>query len=98
MSDGFVMELCGNRAAWQIVPDGIESIDLDVVGNTIIDAGYTGEIKVLFHNNGSTSIKIEQGDKIAQLIPTKVVNFEVKEVDELFQTQRGGNGFGSTGK
>ncbi|MEC7229419.1 MAG: hypothetical protein VXV95_05140 [Candidatus Thermoplasmatota archaeon] len=41
MSDGFVMELCGNRAAWQIVPDGIESIDLDVVGNTIIDAGYT---------------------------------------------------------
>ena len=64
----------------------------------VIDAGYTGEIKVLFHNNGSTSIKIEQGDKIAQLIPTKVVNFEVKEVDELFQTQRGGNGFGSTGK
>ena len=30
----------------------------------VIDAGYTGEIKVLFHNNGSTSIKIEQGDKI----------------------------------
>ena len=41
MSDGFVMELCGNRAAWQIVPDGIESIDLEVVGNTIVSAGYT---------------------------------------------------------
>ena len=41
MTDGFVMELCGNRAAWQIVPDGIESIDLEVVGNTIVSAGYT---------------------------------------------------------
>ena len=64
----------------------------------VIDAGYTGEIKVLFHNNSSTSIKIEQGDKIAQLVPQPVVNFEVHEVDELYQTQRGDNGFGSTGK
>ena len=64
----------------------------------VIDAGYTGEIKVLFHNNSSTSIKIEQGDKIAQLVPQPVVNFEVEEVEELFETKRGKNGFGSTGK
>jgi dUTP pyrophosphatase len=64
----------------------------------VIDAGYTGEIKVLFHNNNATAIKIEQGDKIAQLVPTKVVSFEVEEVDELFETKRGENGFGSTGK
>ena len=35
MTDGFVMELCGNRAAWQIVPENIDSIDLESVGNTI---------------------------------------------------------------
>ena len=64
----------------------------------VIDDGYTGEIKVLFHNVSSTSIKIEKGDKIAQLVPTKVVNFEVEEVDELFEKKRGKNGFGSTGK
>ena len=64
----------------------------------VIDAGYTGEIKILFHNNSSTAIKIEQGDKMAQLVPTKVVNFEVEEVDELFKTRRGSKGFGSTGK
>ena len=64
----------------------------------VIDAGYTGEIKVLFHNNSSTAIKIEQGDKIAQLVPQPVVNFEVEEVEELFETKRGKNGFGSTGK
>ena len=64
----------------------------------VIDAGYTGEIKVLFHNNSATSIKIEHGDKIAQLVPQPVVNFEVEEVEELFETKRGKNGFGSTGK
>tara|TARA_B100001564_G_C20365314_1_gene545326 strand:- start:294 stop:566 length:273 start_codon:yes stop_codon:yes gene_type:complete len=41
MSDGFAMELCGNKAAWQIVPDGVTSIDLDRVGQVIQDAGYT---------------------------------------------------------
>jgi dUTP pyrophosphatase len=64
----------------------------------VIDAGYTGEIKVFFHNASNTSIKIEKGDKIAQLVPTKVINFEIEEVDELFETKRGNNGFGSTGK
>jgi len=65
----------------------------------VIDAGYTGEIKVLFHNsNSDKDVIIEKGDKIAQLIPTKVVGFELQEVDELFNTKRGNNGFGSTGK
>ena len=64
----------------------------------VIDSGYTGEIKVLFNNQSNTSIKIEKGDKIAQLVPTKVINFEVEEVNELFQTKRGDNGFGSTGR
>ena len=40
MSDGFVMELCGNRAAWQIEVDGIESIDLEAVGQKIEADGY----------------------------------------------------------
>ncbi|MCH1422631.1 MAG: hypothetical protein L7U62_03955 [Candidatus Poseidoniaceae archaeon] len=41
MDDGFVMELCGNKASWQIVPDGITSIDLEKVGASIQQAGYT---------------------------------------------------------
>lgn len=40
MSEGFVMELCGNKAAWQIVPDGITSINLENVGRLIEEAGY----------------------------------------------------------
>ena len=41
MSDGFAMELCGNKAAWQIVPEGVTSINLDKVGQIIQEAGYT---------------------------------------------------------
>ncbi len=64
----------------------------------VIDAGYTGEIKIFFHNVNQTSVKIDKGDKIAQLVPKKVISFEIEEIDKLHQTQRGDNGFGSTGK
>ena len=45
MSDGFAMELCGNRAAWQIVPDGIDSVNLDIVGPVIEASGYIAEVR-----------------------------------------------------
>ena len=41
MSDDFVMELCGNKAAWQVVPADISSIDLEEVAKKITNAGYT---------------------------------------------------------
>ena len=43
--DSFVMEMCGNRAAWQIQVDGIEKIDLEAVGSKIESAGYTVGIR-----------------------------------------------------
>ena len=41
MGDGFAMELCGNKAAWQIVPEGISSINLERVGQIIQESGYS---------------------------------------------------------
>tara|TARA_B100000767_G_scaffold275450_1_gene312467 strand:- start:3658 stop:3933 length:276 start_codon:yes stop_codon:yes gene_type:complete len=38
--DAFVMEMCGNKSAWQIAVDGIEKINLEKVGKKIEDAGY----------------------------------------------------------
>ena len=38
--DSFVMEMCGNRAAWQIVVDGVDNIDLEKVGKRIQEDGY----------------------------------------------------------
>jgi dUTP pyrophosphatase len=75
----------------------------------VIDAGYRGEIVVLmsafaatqFVTAGATyvgdPIKIEAGQKIAQMIPVPVLTGEVVEVDALPPSSRGENGFGSSG-
>ena len=64
----------------------------------IIDCGYTGELKVLAINNSDVPIKIEDGERICQLILFNLVHTKFVEVIELPQTDRGVNGFGSTGK
>ncbi len=43
--DSFVMEMCGNKSAWQIEVDGIDSVDLEAVGAKIEAAGYTVGIR-----------------------------------------------------
>ena len=64
----------------------------------LIDSGYRGEIKVIVINLARThSIRIERGEKIAQLVIQKVTPIELKEVDELPASDRGEGGFGSTG-
>ena len=45
MSEGFAMELCGNQASWQIVPDGVTSIDLEQVGARIVESGYEAGVQ-----------------------------------------------------
>ena len=64
----------------------------------VIDAGYTGEIKVLLFNSSNEFYVVGKGDKIAQMIPTEVISFEVKRVEAHHNTSRGQGGFGSTGK
>lgn len=65
----------------------------------LIDSGYRGEIKVIVVNLDQRGmIKIERGDKIAQLVVQKVERVELDEVEDLPETQRGSGGFGSTGR
>lgn len=65
----------------------------------LIDAGYRGEIKVIVVNlDLHEDIKIDRGDKIAQLVIQPVATALLEEVDELPQTQRGEGGFGHTGR
>jgi hypothetical protein len=45
MSDGFAMELCGNQASWQIVPEGITSIDLEQVAAKIVESGFEAGVQ-----------------------------------------------------
>jgi len=62
-----------------------------------IDSGYRGEIRVIVINHGAEEFKIEKGTKIAQMIFNKVEEAEFEEVEELDNTKRGEEGFGSTG-
>ncbi len=63
-----------------------------------IDADYRGEIKVILANLGDAPFAIARGDRIAQLVPAIVQRAELHEVDTLDTTDRGGGGFGSTGR
>ena len=67
-------------------------------GTGVIDSGYIGNIKVMLENNGTSVYVIKPYEtKIAQIVimPIALVTFDI--VSSLEETQRGINGFGSTG-
>ena len=70
------------------------------IGAGVIDADYRGEIFICFINNSNDKIySIKKGDRIAQLILTKIERFDIiNNVETHDETLRGSNGFGSTGK
>lgn len=63
----------------------------------VIDPGYTGSIVVRMENNSYKNHYVNAGDKIAQLVIVRCETPEMEEVDDLEETERGENGFGSTG-
>lgn len=64
----------------------------------VIDNGYTGEIKIALYNSTDEVQVVYSGDKIAQLILLPVINYRIREVDEIESSDgRGSDGFGSTG-
>lgn len=64
----------------------------------VVDSGYRGEVRVVMINLGDAPFSIEKGMKIAQMLIQPVNSVEVTEVEELEDTTRGEDGFGSTGK
>ena len=64
----------------------------------VIDSDYRGEFMVALHNHGSQQQRVENGERIAQLVIAPVFTPGFREVEELSDTARGTGGFGSTGK
>ena len=62
-----------------------------------IDPDYRGEVKVILINLGNKPFKIKRGDRIAQMVISKIAYARIKEVSELPSTTRGEGGFGHTG-
>ncbi len=63
----------------------------------LIDSGYTGSLKVFMFNHGVEPLRIKRGDRIAQLVIVPCLLEEPETVENLEATERGENGFGSTG-
>ena len=67
-------------------------------GTGIIDSTYRGEIKVPLSSRDNRMERVEKGERIAQLVITKIPAIEVVVVDDLSDTERGTGGFGSSGR
>jgi dUTP pyrophosphatase len=83
---GFVKSKSGLNVKHGLTADGV------------IDSHYTGSICVKLYNHTDTDYHFKAGDKIAQLVILPCVLLPLEEVDILEDTDRGENGFGSTGR
>lgn len=82
---GFIKSKSGLNVKHGLTADGV------------IDAHYTGSIRVKLYNHTHEPYRFKAGDKIAQLVIVPCLLPELELVDSLEETDRGGNGFGSTG-
>ncbi len=64
----------------------------------VCDSDYRGEYIVALHNDSSAEQVVRNGDRIAQLVVMPYLAVDFCEVDALDETERGGGGFGSTGR
>lgn len=69
-----------------------------ITGEGVIDSGYTGSIVVKLYNNSDTDYTVGAGDKISQIVLLPIFTPELEQVETLEDTERGGKGFGSSGK
>jgi hypothetical protein len=81
------MEMCGNKAAWQIIVDGIDKINLESVGSNIEAAGYvvgiksrlawtfSGPAELTLYPSGKLLVKTEDKGLAAQIAEDHVKNW-----------------------
>lgn len=64
----------------------------------VIDSDYRGEVIVAIHNDSDTEKEVDPDERIAQLVILPFLTWDINEVEELGDTDRGKGGFGSTGR
>lgn len=97
---GISIELPVNYEAQIRSRSGLSLKNVIVVNSPgTIDCNYRGEIKVILLYNGIDSKRmiIDKGDRIAQMVINKLPKVEIIEVDNLSDSNRGSDGFGSSG-
>ena len=94
---GFALEFPNGNAARVVDKSSISKAGLHTMGG-VFDAGYRGEYNTHLVNLSSEAYTVEAGDKVSQLMILPVVIAELEETDTLGESERGAQGFGSTGK
>ena len=69
----------------------------NLIGEGVVDSGFSGSIRVKLYNLGDTDYQILRGDKIIQMVIMPCVYCEFTEVEQFADSERGTGGFGSTG-
>ena len=93
---GFAIELPEGYEAVIRPRSGLSKMGI-VVATGTIDADFRGEVKACITNNTGGDFEIKNLERICQMKIQKAERFEFEAVDELSETERGENGFGSTG-
>ncbi|MBC9073916.1 dUTP diphosphatase [Thauera sp. CAU 1555] len=98
---GLAIHLADPGLAAMILPrSGLGHKHGIVLGNLVglIDSDYQGQIFVSVWNRGRETFTIQPMERIAQLVVVPVLQVGFNVVDDFARSERGGNGFGSTGK
>ena len=74
------------------------NVKYGITSEGVIDAGYTGSIVVKLYNNSGYEYRVKAGDKISQLVLLPIITPDLELSDTLEDSDRGANGFGSTGR
>lgn len=74
------------------------NVNQDISSEGVIDVGYTGSIVAKLYNHGDKDYTVMKGDKITQLVIMPYIAPDIEVVDELEASDRGDNGFGSSGR
>lgn len=69
-----------------------------ITSEGVIDVGYTGSIRVKLYNLSDKPYEFKAGDKISQLVVMPILTPTFEQVEEFEATERGDNGFGSSGR
>lgn len=74
------------------------NVKYGITSEGVIDCGYTGSIRVKLYNNSNNHYVFEAGDKITQLVIIPIADTELVISRDLEESERGSNGFGSSGR
>lgn len=70
----------------------------NLIGEGVVDSGFSGSIRVKLYNLGDTDYQILRGDKIIQMVILPCGYCEFTQVEKFADSERGNGGFGSTGR